>query len=97
VAAQAAPPGPLGDQRPLVFGDGAADLERELVVRVAGHRAVEELDAAALGLQLLEQEGLVDEVASQPVGSVRRITSKAAMAAASRRRSRPGRRSVAPL
>ena len=59
---------PLGDQGPLVLGDGAADLEQELVVRVAGHRAVEELDAAALGLQLLEQEGLVDEVAGQPVG-----------------------------
>ena len=28
----------------------------------------EELDAAAVGLQLLEQEGLVDVVAGQPVG-----------------------------
>ena len=68
VAALAAAPRPLGDQGPLVLGDGAADLEQELVVRVPGHRAVEELDAAALGLQLLEQEGLVDEVAGQPVG-----------------------------
>ena len=67
-AALPAAPRALGDQGPLVLGDGPADLEQELVVRVLGHRAVEELDAAALGLQLLEQEDLVDVVAGQPVG-----------------------------
>jgi hypothetical protein len=46
---------PFGDQGPLILGDRPADLEQELVVRVLGHRPVEELDAAAVLLQLLEE------------------------------------------
>jgi hypothetical protein len=53
--ALSAPPHPFGDQGPLVLGDRAADLEQELVVRVLGHRPVEELDATAVLLQLLKE------------------------------------------
>ena len=65
---QPAAAGPLGDQRPFILGDGPTDLEQKLVVWVLGHRPVEELDAAAVPLQLLEEENLVDVVAGQPVG-----------------------------
>ena len=58
---------PLGDQRPLVFRDRAADLQQQLVVRVGAHRPVQELDLAAAGGQLVNQQHLVDVVAGQPV------------------------------
>ena len=62
-----ASPHPFGDQGALILGDRPADLERELVVRVLGHRPVEELDAAAVLLQLLQQEHLMDIVSRQPI------------------------------
>lgn len=62
-----ASPHALGDQGPLILGDRPSDLEQELVVRVLGHRPVEELDAAAVLLQLLEQEHLMDIVSRQPI------------------------------
>ena len=73
-----APPGPLGDQRPLVLGDRPADLEEQLVVRVPGHRPVEELNPAAVPLELVEQEDLEDVVAGQPaceIGSTTAVRS----------------------
>src|SRR3954466_10409930 len=54
-------------QRPLVFGDGAADLQQQLVVRVLAHRPVEKRDHGAVFLQFLDQEHLVHVVARQPV------------------------------
>ena len=65
---QPAAAGPLGDERPLVLGDGPADLEQQLVLRVVGERPVGELDPAAAALQLLQKQDLVDGVAGQPVG-----------------------------
>ena len=65
--ALSASPHPFGDQGPLILGDRPADLEQELVVRVLGHRPVEELDAAAVLLQLLEEEHLMDIVSRQPI------------------------------
>jgi hypothetical protein len=40
-----APAHPVGDQRPLVFGHGAADLHHQLLVRVIARRPVDEDDA----------------------------------------------------
>jgi hypothetical protein len=65
--AQAAAAHALGDQGPLVLGHGAADLQQQLVVRVAAHRPVEEHHLRPVLLQLLDQEHLVHVVARQPV------------------------------
>jgi hypothetical protein len=43
-------------------------LQQQLVVGVLAHRPVEELDLAAGGGDLLEQQHLVDVVAGQPIG-----------------------------
>jgi hypothetical protein len=45
----------------------ATDLEQELVMRVLGHRPVEELDATTVFLQLLEQKYLMNIVTCQPI------------------------------
>ena len=50
-----------------ILGYGAADLQQELVVRIAAHRLIEEHDLGAVPLQLLDQEHLVHVVARQPV------------------------------
>jgi hypothetical protein len=65
--ALSASPHALGDQRSLILGDRPADLEQELVVRVLGHRPVEEHDATAMLLQLLEEEHLMDIIPRQPI------------------------------
>ena len=64
---QPAAAGPLGDQRPLVFSHRPADLQQQLVVGVVGQWAVGEFHPAAVPLQLLQQEHLVDVVAGQPI------------------------------
>ena len=56
--AQAAAAHPLGDQAALVLRHRAADLQQQLVVRVLAHRPVEELDLAARGDDLLDQQHL---------------------------------------
>jgi len=61
------PAHPLGDQRALVLGDRAADLQQQLVVRIVAHRPVQELHLAAMAGQLVDQQHLVDVVAGQPV------------------------------
>jgi hypothetical protein len=65
--ALSASPHAFSDQRPLILGDRPSDLEQELVVRVLGHRPVEELDAAAVLLQLLKDEHLMDIVSRQSI------------------------------
>jgi hypothetical protein len=60
-------PHAFGDQRPLILGDRPSDLEQELVMRVLGHRPVEELDATTVFLQLLEQKYLMNIVTCQPI------------------------------
>ena len=58
----------LGDQRALVLGHGAPDLQQQVVVRVVAHRAVEELGGAAGARPLLQQHHLVHVVAREAVG-----------------------------
>lgn len=43
---------------PLVFADGALDLQEQLVVRIVAERAVDEGDGAANALERLEQQPL---------------------------------------
>src|SRR5262249_20938011 len=61
---------PLGEDGPLVFGDGPLDLEQELVVRVVGDRPLDELDVAGGLAELLQQEDLVGVAPSESVGAV---------------------------
>ncbi len=50
--AQAAAAHALGDQGALILGDGATDLQQELIVRIAAHRAIKERHLGAVLLQL---------------------------------------------
>ena len=59
----------VAEQGPLVLGDGALDLEQELVVRVVGDRPLDELDVAAVLAELLQEEDLVGVLAGQAVGA----------------------------
>jgi hypothetical protein len=58
----------LGDQRALVLGHRAADLQQQVVVRVVAHRTVEELGGAAGARPLLQEHHLVHVVAGEAVG-----------------------------
>jgi hypothetical protein len=64
-----AAPEAFTEQRALVLGDGALDLKQELVARIVGDGAVEELDRAPHPAELLQQEHLVGVAPGQPVGS----------------------------
>ncbi|CAA9266379.1 MAG: hypothetical protein AVDCRST_MAG27-2839 [uncultured Craurococcus sp.] len=64
---QLATPEPLAQQRPLVLGDGALDLQQELVAGGVGERVVEEDDLAALAAELLQQQHLVGVLAGEAV------------------------------
>ena len=71
---------PLAEQGPLVLGDGPLDLEQELVVRVVGDRAVDELDVAAGPAELLQEDDLIGVAAGQAVGAVDRDDVELALA-----------------
>lgn len=64
------PPTPhaVSDQGPLVFRNRPPDLQDQLLVRIVGaQRSIDEVDATATALQLLQHDHLVDVVARQPV------------------------------
>jgi hypothetical protein len=91
----------LGDQRALVLRDRAADLQQQLVVRVLAHRTVEEPYLAAMPLQFLQQQDLVDVVAGQPIRGRDQDQAKAAgggaIAQAVEARTPQGRAAVAVI
>ncbi len=58
----------LGDQRALILGHSAADLQQQVIVRVVAHRSVEELGGTASARPLLQEHHLMDVVAREPVG-----------------------------
>jgi hypothetical protein len=58
---------PFGDQAALVFRHRATDLQQQPIVRIPGHRPVEELDLATGRGQFLEQQHLMDILSRQPV------------------------------
>ena len=57
----------FGDQRPLVLGDGTADLQEKLIMRLLGHWTIQKLHLTAVLLQFLDQQDLVDVVAGQAI------------------------------
>ena len=62
-----AAPRALGDERALVLGHRPADLQEQLVLGIVGERTVGELDLAAVTLQLLQEQHLMDVVPRQPI------------------------------
>ena len=60
---------PLGEDGPLVLGDGPLDLQEELVLGIVGDGAVEEDDLAAGLAELLQEQDLVGVLAGEPVGA----------------------------
>ncbi|CAO3425122.1 hypothetical protein [Azospirillum doebereinerae] len=53
--------------RPFIFGDGALDLEQELIVRVFGDGMVQEHHRASGAAEFLEKQNLVGILAGQPI------------------------------
>jgi len=64
---QPSAPHPLGDEATLVLRDRAPDLQEELIVRIMGHGAIDEDHRAAVLLEFLDQEHLMDVFAGQAV------------------------------
>jgi len=62
-------PHAITNETAFVLGDGAANLQQQLIVRILAHRAIQELHAAAVFFDLLQQQTLVDEMTRQPIGS----------------------------
>ena len=59
---------PVGNQLTFILGDGASYLEQELVMRVITHGTVNKDDLAATLMEFLDQEDLMNVLASKPVG-----------------------------
>jgi hypothetical protein len=66
-AAQPPAAQPLGDAGAFLLGHRPAHLQEHLVVGILAHGPLEELNATAMPLELVEQEHLVDVVAGQPI------------------------------
>jgi hypothetical protein len=62
----------LAQHRALVFGDGALDLQQELVVRVVRDRVVQERHLAAGPAELLQEQDLVGVAPRQAIGAQHR-------------------------
>jgi hypothetical protein len=88
---------PVCNQRPFVLGDGTPDLKDELLMRVVARRAIDEYHADPMPLEFFEDDHLVYVVACQTVWSRDQHDIEAARAAWSRKASRPGRWSLAPV
>jgi hypothetical protein len=69
VLLQAASPHAVSNQVALVFGHRSADLQEQLIVWILAHRSLDKLDLAAALFQLLNQEHLVDILASEAIWS----------------------------
>ena len=87
----------LAQHGALVLGDGTLDLQQQLVVRVIGDRMLQEGDLTAGTAELLKQQDLVGIAPRQAIGLSTATRSMAPSLTASRRASRPGRSSRAPL
>jgi hypothetical protein len=64
---QASTPHPFADLRPLVFCHSSANLQQQPIVRIVTHRAIQEFDANAASLQLLDHHHLMHIVARQSI------------------------------
>src|SRR5579883_752462 len=59
----------LGNQAPFIFGNGSANVEQKLIVRIVAHGPIHELHLAAASFKFFNQQHLVDIVASESVRS----------------------------
>jgi len=66
---QLAPPKALAEQRTLVLGDGALDLQQEMVIGIVAERMLQEKDGAAAVPELFEQQNLVRVLPGEAVGA----------------------------
>jgi hypothetical protein len=64
-----AAPKPFGQDRTLVLGDRALDLQQELIVGVLGDRMVQKDHRTASAPEFFEQQDLVGELAGKAVGT----------------------------
>jgi hypothetical protein len=101
---QFAAPEALGQDRPLVLGDGTLALQQELVVGVVGDRMVQEHHLAAGTAELLQEQHLAGAAPGRRTcGPARRSglstarMSTSASSTASRKASSPGRSRREPL
>src|SRR3954469_23977028 len=58
----------LAENGPLVFGDGALDLQQELVIRVVRDRVLQEHDLNACAADLFQEQDLVGVFAGEAIG-----------------------------
>jgi len=58
----------LAENGPLVFGDGALDLQQELVIRVVRDRVLQEHDLNACAAELFQEQDLVGVFAREAIG-----------------------------
>src|SRR5215210_768098 len=58
----------LAENGPLVFGDGALDLQQELVIRVVRDRVLQEHDLNACAAELFQEQDLVGVFAGEAIG-----------------------------
>ena len=56
------------DQSTFVLGYGSANLKEQLILRVVGEGAIDELHFATVALQFLQEQDLMHVVASQSIG-----------------------------
>jgi len=61
-------PHPLSDQTPFIFSDSPTNLQQELIVRVLTHGSIDTFYLASSSFEFLNQEHLMDRVASQAIG-----------------------------
>ena len=87
----------LAQHGALVFGDGALDLQQQLVTRVIRDWTLQERHLAAGTAELLEQQDLIGVAPRQTIRAQHSDESTAPSRTASRKASRPGRSSRAPL
>jgi hypothetical protein len=63
---------PIGENRPLILGDRALDLQQKLIVGIVGDRMKQEDYLAPGPPELLEQQNLIGIFSSQAVRAVHR-------------------------
>jgi hypothetical protein len=66
---KASPSHPFGNQSTFIFGNCTADLQKELIMRILAHGPIEKLDFAADLGELVDQQHLVNVIASETIGS----------------------------
>ena len=85
------------DPGTLILSNDALDLQQQVILGRAADRAVEEDDLGPGAAEFLNQQHLMGIAPRQPIGGKDVEAIEQAAAAASRSRSKAGRRRLAPL